>query len=111
MNSTSYKSNSGGLAHHIRSTVDGHHLTIHVSGRFDFNCHREFRQAYEGAKGEFTDYVVDLEATEHLDSAALGMLLLLRDWAGTATVRISSCRPAVRKILQIANFGTLFAIS
>jgi hypothetical protein len=38
------------------------------------------------------------------------MLLVLRESAGSATVRIANSRPAVRKILQIANFNTLFAI-
>ncbi len=57
-----------------------------------------------------TEYVVDLRGTEYIDSAALGMLLVLRESAGSATVRITNSRPAVRKILQIANFNTLFSI-
>ncbi len=97
-------------ANHVRTSSLGSCLTIHVEGRFDFNCHQQFRRAYEGASGTFTEYVVDLRGTEYIDSAALGMLLVLREWAGSATVRISNSRPAVRKILQIANFNTLFSI-
>jgi len=94
----------------VRTSSLGSCLTIHVEGRFDFNCHQQFRRAYEGAAAPVTEYVVDLRGTEYIDSAALGMLLVLRESAGNATVRIANSRPAVRKILQIANFNTLFAI-
>jgi anti-anti-sigma factor len=106
------KSNSSDLAsgNRVRATALGGCLSIHVEGRFDFNCHQEFRRAYEGAGGPFTEYVIDLKGTEYVDSAALGMLLVLREGVGAAKVRIANSRPAVRKILQIANFGTLFAI-
>ena len=99
-----------GASNQVRTSSFGSCLTIHVEGRFDFNCHQQFRRAYEGAGGSPTEYVVDLRGTEYIDSAALGMLLVLRESAGSATVRITNSRPAVRKILQIANFNTLFAI-
>jgi len=98
------------VANQVRTSTLGSCLTIHVEGRFDFNCHQQFRRAYEGAATPPTEYVVDLRGTEYIDSAALGMLLVLRESAGNATVRIANSRPAVRKILQIANFNTLFAI-
>jgi anti-anti-sigma factor len=94
----------------VRTSSLGSCLTIHVEGRFDFNCHQQFRRAYEGAAAPVTEYVVDLRGTEYIDSAALGMLLVLRESAASASVRITNSRPAVRKILQIANFNTLFAI-
>ena len=99
-----------GASNLVRTSSLGSCLTIHVEGRFDFNCHQQFRRAYEGAAAPVTEYVVDLRGTEYIDSAALGMLLVLRESAGSATVRITNTRPAVRKILQIANFNTLFAI-
>lgn len=99
-----------GASNLVRTSSFGNCLTIHVEGRFDFNCHQQFRRAYEGPATSYTEYVVDLRGTEYIDSAALGMLLVLRESAGSATVRITNSRPAVRKILQIANFNTLFAI-
>ena len=99
-----------GSSNTVRTSSFGSCLTIHVEGRFDFNCHQQFRRAYEGAAAPVTEYVVDLRGTEYIDSAALGMLLVLRESAGSATVRITNSRPAVRKILQIANFNTLFSI-
>ena len=33
----------------ITSTVNGNAVNITISGRFDFSCHKEFRDAYEQA--------------------------------------------------------------
>ncbi len=75
-----------GASNQVRTSSLGSCLTIHVEGRFDFNCHQQFRRAYEGAAaGSYTEYVVDLRGTEYIDSAALGMLLVLRESAGSAT--------------------------
>ncbi len=87
-------------------------VTIKVSGRFDFNLHREFRSATELGKGQDVKYVLDFSGTEYIDSSALGMLLLLRERAGgeNAQIRIINCSPTVRKILSTANFQKLFKI-
>jgi len=52
-----------------------------LKGRFDFTCHRGFKQAYEDAfaGGATKEVVVDMGEVEYLDSSALGMLLLFRD--------------------------------
>ena len=44
--------------------------------------------------------------------AALGMLLMLRDKAKASgrAVTLANCRGAVKQVLDIANFGKLFAI-
>ena len=94
----------------VRATASGNRLTLHLGTRFDFDCHQSFRRAYESAPGPFLEYIVDLASTDYVDSAALGMLLVLRDRAGNAKVRVINSRPAVRKVLQIANFATLFDI-
>jgi len=87
---------------------DGSEFTIAVEGRFDFNAHREFRDAVKSMdKG--TRCVVDLASTIYLDSSALGMLLLLKDQA--SDVRIIKCTPDVKKVLQIANFDRIFTVA
>ena len=84
---------------------------IAISGRFDFSCHQEFRRSCEGTSG-VAEFIVDLSGTDYIDSSALGMLLLLRETAGEgAQVRIVNCRPTVRRILEVANFHTLFPVS
>jgi HptB-dependent secretion and biofilm anti anti-sigma factor len=96
-------------------TQAGSQGCIKLTGRFDFNCHREFRDAYEQLLGEpcAKEIVIDLAAVEYLDSSALGMLLMLRDKAMAAQkkVELSSVRGNVRLVLDIANFGKLFQIS
>ncbi len=94
-------------------TADGSELTISVSGRFDFSSHQDFRTAYENLPNKPQRYVIDMREASYLDSSALGMLLLLRDYAGgdSARIVIAHCNPDVKKILTISNFEQLFQIS
>lgn len=91
---------------------DGGTLTIKIEGRFDFSTHQAFRDAYENGDQEVSHYVIDMSDTTYLDSSALGMLLLLRDYAGgdAARIRIENCNNDVRRILTISNFEQLFSI-
>lgn len=91
---------------------DGRVLTIRIEGRFDFSSHQSFRDAYEQAGPGVEQYIVDLSETTYLDSSALGMLLLLRDYAGGdgPAIRICNCSRDVRRILSISNFEQLFDI-
>ena len=84
---------------------------IKVKGRFDFSCHGAFREAYTAAPAS-ADFVVDMGEASYIDSAALGMLLLLREHAqqhGT-NVSIANCKGQTLEVLQIANFHRLFKI-
>lgn len=96
-------------------TKDGSVATIKLSGRFDFNTHREFRNAYEPLVGEpaVHSVIVDFAGVEYLDSSALGMLLMLRDKLGGASkeVSLAGVSGSVKQVLDIANFGKLFKIS
>jgi anti-anti-sigma factor len=89
-------------------------VTLRLEGRFDFSTHRDFRAAVESAFQETTGnlILVDLGAVDYLNSSALGMLLMLRDKVGAAkkSVSLINCRGSVRQVLDIANFGKLFAI-
>lgn len=93
-------------------SADGKELTISVEGRFDFSSHQDFRRAYEGQPNLPASYVIDLQETSYLDSSALGMLLLLKDYAGgdSAEISINNCNDDVKKILAISNFEQLFNI-
>jgi anti-anti-sigma factor len=94
------------------TNLDGK-TVIQLQGRFDFNAHREFREAVEQAvKDAVTQIQVDLGAVDYLDSSALGMLLMLRDKAKGAgkEVSLSNARGSVKQVIEIANFGKLFSI-
>lgn len=87
---------------------------IRLDGRFDFNAHRTFREAYEPALGvpEIKEFEIDFRQVDYLDSSALGMLLMLKEkaQASAKTVALVNCRGTVKQVLEIANFGKLFAM-
>lgn len=93
-------------------SVDGQELTIAIQGRFDYSTHLNFRDAYQRNDIQPQRYVVDFRETTYMDSSALGMLLLLRDYAGgdAASIRLINASADVRRILLIANFDQLFEI-
>lgn len=97
---------------HTHRSNDGQTLTIRIEGRFDFSTHQAFRSAYEHQDCEVKAFIVDLSRTTYLDSSALGMLLLLRDYAGGdgARIELRNCNNDVRRILTISNFEQLFSI-
>ncbi len=93
---------------------DGKVLKIEIEGRFDASSLDEFRKCYEDASANDSphSYNVDLKNAVYLDSSALGMLLVLRDYAGgeSAQITISNCSPEVKKIFSISSFEQLFTI-
>jgi len=93
-------------------SADGNELQINIEGRFDFSSHSGFRTTYEELETKVDSYVIDMKSASYLDSSALGMLLLLRDYAGgnNANIRISNCNEDIRKVLAISNFEQLFDI-
>lgn len=95
------------------SSDDGFELTISVEGRFDFSSHSDFRRTYEDLLAKPERFVINMNAASYLDSSALGMLLLLRDYAGgdNAKICIMNCNDDIKKILAISNFEQLFDIT
>jgi anti-anti-sigma factor len=98
----------------IANEVSGDRATLKLAGRFDFHTHREFRAAYAKflEPGAVREIVIDFGDVDYLDSSALGMLLLLREKADTAgkSVVLAGLKGTVKQVLDIANFGKLFAI-
>jgi anti-anti-sigma factor len=85
-------------------------LTMRVKGKFNFTCYQQFNEAVSGPVP--SRYLVDLSATEYMDSSALGMLLLLRDKVeqDSARVKILSGAGQPHEILKLANFQRLFDV-
>lgn len=93
----------------------GDSLTIRVIGNFDFHVHRDFQRAYQNLSSPPLNYRIDLSETSHLDSAALGMLLLLRDHCARedgsrASVELLNANDHVANILAVSNFDKIFKI-
>jgi anti-anti-sigma factor len=91
---------------------DGQGATIKVIGRFDFGAHKEFRNAYSQFDPRATKIVLDLSGADYMDSAALGMLLVLRERAGgdAADITLKGCSAEIQKILDVSRFAELFTI-
>lgn len=98
----------------INERTDNTTSRLSLGGRFDFHSHRDFRSAYEAvlARAEIREILIDFTQVDYLDSSALGMLLLLREKAeaGGKKVKLTKLSGAVKQVLEIANFGKLFAI-
>lgn len=86
-------------------------IVVKISGRFDFSQQKAFREAYKDVEPGKT-FRVDLSATEYMDSAALGMLLLLKQHTGDNAGGVVLANPSeeVQKILNVANFDKIFVI-
>jgi|APIni6443716594_1056825.scaffolds.fasta_scaffold710882_2 anti-anti-sigma factor len=98
----------------IKNTQENGLARIHLAGRFDFNSHRLFRQAYEEALNDpaSKSIEIDLGSVDYLDSSALGMLLLVKEKATSAnkSLALANCRGVVQQVLDVANFHKLFTI-
>lgn len=92
----------------IASVREGDFWRIELRGRFDFSCRADFRAAYASAPAG-ARFIVDMTRVDYVDSAALGMLLLLRDHTGSAAnVVIAGCHGQPEQVLRIANFHRIF---
>ncbi len=100
------------MSQSISSRISGTDLTIRVTGRFDFGVHRDFRSAYADALKPGMSVTVDMNGVDYMDSSALGMLLLLREFAGndSADIKIMNVCDEVMEILKVANFHQLFKV-
>ena len=86
-----------------------------LAGRFDFACHRSFKEAYEKALREphAAELVVEMGQVSYVDSSALGMLLILRDRAleHGKSVTLAGAVGVVAEVLRVANFEKLFRLA
>jgi HptB-dependent secretion and biofilm anti anti-sigma factor len=88
---------------------------IIMTGRFDFLVHRDFKAAYTRLFDEAVVRRIEIEMSrlEYLDSAALGMLMLLNERAKLVEKSITLVNPSgvVSQVLEVANFNRLFTIT
>lgn len=87
---------------------------IAMIGRFEFKAYRNFRDAYAPLLDNATVREIEIEMSKvnYMDSAALGMLLLLSERAGIANkpVALVNASGVVLRVLEIANFSKIFNI-
>lgn len=86
-------------------------VVLRVVGEFTFSINREFREAYK-SHPDADSFTVDLSQASYMDSAGLGMLVQLRDFAGGTpeAVSIAGANGVIKNILEVANFNKLFRL-
>lgn len=87
-------------------------MIIMIDDRFDFSLHQQFRDSYSQCVDKNLNYILDLSRTKYMDSSALGMILLLKDFAEMHASKLVIRKPneTVNKILEIAQFHRLMTI-
>lgn len=87
---------------------------ITLSGRFDFDVHRDFKNAYMPLfnNAAVREIEIEMSKVDYLDSAALGMLMLLNERAKDASksILLLNASSVVSKVLEVANFNRIFRI-
>lgn len=61
----------------ITVTTNDNVTRIIISDRFDYGIHTAFRSAYKDTPVDM-EFIIDMSQASYMDSAALGMMLLLR---------------------------------
>ncbi|MBF0463004.1 MAG: STAS domain-containing protein [Magnetococcales bacterium] len=95
----------------FRVFKDGDRIIVQLPAVFGFGLRNEFRKVTaDNPVG--SRYELDFQLVEKMDSAAMGMLLLLKEVAGGdgANVVLTNVKPEVIKLLQLVNFHKLFTI-
>lgn len=96
---------------HEKKTADT--LKVELSGSFTFSDNQEFRELLKRINEKPDQKVIfELSRLEFVDSAALGMLLLLRDASETKGIKIELHNPQgqTKKMFDLSNFSALFSI-
>jgi len=96
----------------VNTTSNGKGLIIGIIGRFNLELHKKFRKVFEEQPRRYERYAVNMQHCTGIDSAGLGMLLILRDFTQLSRedLRLIQCPADVRQVLNYANFEQLFTI-
>ncbi|NLQ16396.1 STAS domain-containing protein [Marinomonas sp. M1K-6] len=86
-------------------------VTIKIVGSFDFSLFNDFRAAYVELPKHYGRYTVDMSMIEYLDSAALGMLLSMRNAIPRdSPIELQGANSFIKNILLISRFDKRFDI-
>jgi HptB-dependent secretion and biofilm anti anti-sigma factor len=90
---------------------DKDQLAVGLHGRFDFAIYPEFRRLF-GELDRARTVTIDMSDVDYMDSAALGMLLLLEQRVprGGSRIRLLGAQGQPRDVLEIAAFSQYFDI-
>jgi len=88
-------------------------LTIHIKDRFVYEERKAFRKAYQNLPIPPEGYILDLDECTFIDSAALGMILILFEQSKCANsnFKIIKAPPDVYELFKISKFTEIMDIS
>lgn len=92
---------------------DGNRRLLNLSGRLTFNDHESFRDITKSLKEQGPNSCsINLSSLEFIDSAGLGLLLLVSETAKDQNINVtlSGARDQVHKMLEITKFSEVIPI-
>ena len=103
-----------GFMMEIRGNIVENEYDLSFSGRFTFSDHLKFQKIISVVSGEkkIVKVFIDLSMLEFVDSAALGMILLISDILRERNGHLVLKKPIgqVARILEISQFSKLVNI-
>ncbi len=86
---------------------------LSLAGKIGFGDHRTFQGIIEELMGSgASSCIVDLSALDHIDSAGLGLLIVLNDSGQAEKINISvrGAHGQVEEMLELTNFSQIMNI-
>ncbi|MBF0308082.1 MAG: STAS domain-containing protein [Magnetococcales bacterium] len=95
----------------IETEESNNWVKIRLPAEFNFKLHREFRESYIHRPPGLC-YEIDFKAVTTLDSAAMGMLLLMRKQCGDedAIIHLVNGSSKIVQLLKLSKFDLFFTI-
>lgn len=90
------------------------HMEVALQHQFTFNDNAKFRNLIGLLQDQApASLTLELSKLDFIDSAGLGMLLLLHDETSKRSITVTLQHPKgqIRKMLELSNFGQLFTIA
>lgn len=91
----------------------GQQSEIFLRGRLTFDGNEAFRQIFDAVEGvPARDVTLDVSGLDYIDSAGLGMMLLLRDCTQAKGGSLSLRHPSgqVQRLLSVCHFDALITV-
>lgn len=94
----------------VKSSINGNQVHLIIEESFNYTVQTEFCQVFKKIpQGADKSYTLDMSKVDLIDSSGLGMLLLLREYAGddNSDITIIAGNDAKKSLIS-SNFGQLF---
>ena len=96
----------------VTSSHSGAEITIKIHETLALDDSAEFSKIYKSVDNSQVSFIIDMEETDYLDSSGLGLLLKMKHRVGgeKERIRITNCKPFLKKLFQISHYHDLFSI-